>query len=68
MCLQCSKLEDTQYFPAGKLFAIGDGSGPTDSTQTLPKTIVGGTGPYAGAQGILNREPGGPYVITLFHW
>lgn len=41
-----------------------------DSTQTLPKTIVGGTEQYiyADARGSISRAPGGPHVITLFNW
>lgn len=65
--MPCSKIDQNEALPAGKIFLVGDGTGLWDSN-TLPKSIVGGTGPYVNAKGTLTRTTGGPYVITLFGW
>ena len=52
-------------FPNGQIFAVGSGTGIQDSSVTLPKSIVGGTGPYANARGTLSSK-GPTLTITLF--
>lgn len=44
-------------FPAGKIFLVGDGTGPS-APSTLDKAIVGGTGPFVGKLGIMKVEAG----------
>eukprot|EP00775_Hariotina_reticulata_P005799 gene5799-6039_t len=51
-------------YPAGKIFLVGDGSGPYAPTN-FPKATVGGTGPYVGRLGSLVAGPNGLRVLTF---